>query len=203
MGTWESFETPKNWEFDCRGQNTSPWCVLYTVGKVLKCKCRKWPYMSHLDICSTSYGRKKGWESNWQFDSRPLKGKNQFDPGMCRWNATHRWKVVKESYKFASELIPIGGLSKELWTPKILGVQIGTVSGLLLGSPEKKCHSNVGVASKRREYYMGEGGGFPRGRAVVSHVSPGSRVTCPSIESASECELTNLLVGLTQVRVTK
>jgi hypothetical protein len=24
MGTWESFGTPKNVEFDCRGQNTSP-----------------------------------------------------------------------------------------------------------------------------------------------------------------------------------
>jgi len=24
MGTWESFETPKIFEFDCRGQNTSP-----------------------------------------------------------------------------------------------------------------------------------------------------------------------------------
>jgi hypothetical protein len=29
--------------------------------------------MSHLDIFSTSYGKKKGHESNWQFDSRPLK----------------------------------------------------------------------------------------------------------------------------------
>jgi hypothetical protein len=24
MGTWESFETPKTSELDCRGQNTSP-----------------------------------------------------------------------------------------------------------------------------------------------------------------------------------
>ncbi len=24
MGTWESFETPKTSEFDCRGQNTLP-----------------------------------------------------------------------------------------------------------------------------------------------------------------------------------
>jgi hypothetical protein len=43
---------------------------------------------------------------------------------------------------------------------------------------------------------MGEGGGFPRIRAVVSHVSPGLPMACPSIESAPECELTNLLVGL-------
>jgi hypothetical protein len=47
-------------ELDCRGQNTLHWGVLYTVGKVLKCRCPKWPCMSHLDICNTSYGRKKG-----------------------------------------------------------------------------------------------------------------------------------------------
>ncbi len=32
--------------------------------KVLKSRCLKWPRMSHLDICSTSYGQKKGQESN-------------------------------------------------------------------------------------------------------------------------------------------
>ncbi len=50
---------------------------------------------------------------------------------------------------------------------------------------------------------MGEGGGFPRIRAMVSRVSPRSPVACPNTESAPECELTNLLVGLMQVRVTK
>jgi hypothetical protein len=50
---------------------------------------------------------------------------------------------------------------------------------------------------------MGEGGGFPRVQAVVSHVNPGLHVAYPSIKSAPECELTNLLVGLMQDRVTK
>jgi hypothetical protein len=53
---------------------------------------------------------------------------------------------------------------------------------------------------------MGEGGGFPRVHAMVnnvSHVSLGSPMACPSIASAPECELTNLLVSLMQVRVTK
>jgi hypothetical protein len=59
-GTWESSGTPENSELDCRGQNTSHWGVLYIVGKVLKCRCPKWPRMSHLDICVTSYCRKKG-----------------------------------------------------------------------------------------------------------------------------------------------
>jgi hypothetical protein len=62
-GTWESSETPENSEHDCRGQNTLHRGVVYTFGKVLKCRCPKWPCMSHLDICSTSYGRKKGRES--------------------------------------------------------------------------------------------------------------------------------------------
>ncbi len=75
-------------------------------------------------------------------------------------------------------------------------------SGLLLGSRgTKKSHSDVGAAERRREYYMGEGGGFPRVRAVVSLVSPGSLVACPNTKSAPKNELTNLLVGLMQIRV--
>jgi len=72
-GTWKSSGTPKNSEFDYMGQNTLYWGILYIVEKVLKCRCPKWPCINHLDICCTSYSRKKGHESNWQFDSRPLK----------------------------------------------------------------------------------------------------------------------------------
>jgi hypothetical protein len=60
MGTWESSGTPETSKFDCRGQNTSPWGVFYIIGKLSKCRCRKWPHMSHLDICNTSYEKKKG-----------------------------------------------------------------------------------------------------------------------------------------------
>jgi hypothetical protein len=70
-------------------------------------------------------------------------------------------------------------------------------------SPEKKCHLNVSAMGKRREYYMGESDGFPRVQAVVSHVSLGLPVTSPSTANALECELTNLLIGLMQVRITK
>ncbi len=145
MGTWESSETPKTSEFDYRGQNTLPWGVLHVIGKLLKCKCRKWPRMSHLDICSTSYGKKKGRESNWQFDSRPLKVKSRPDPGVWRWSVTHHWKTLNEKYKFTLDLIPIWGLSKELWTHKVPRVQIGTLLGLLLGSLGTKSHSDVGA----------------------------------------------------------
>jgi hypothetical protein len=128
--------------------------------------------MSHSNICSTSYGQKKGRESNWHFDSRPLKVENRPNPGVCRWSATHHWKDLEESYKFALDLVLIRGLSRELWAPKVPGVQFGTVSGLLFGSPGIKSHSDAGAMEQRREYYMGEGGGFLWVRAVVSLVSP-------------------------------
>jgi hypothetical protein len=48
---------------------------------------------------------------------------------------------------------------------------------------------------------MGEGDGFPRVRAMVSLMSPKLPVACPNTKGAPECELTNLLVSLMQVRV--
>jgi hypothetical protein len=72
-GNLESSRTPENLELEFRGQNTSHWGVLYNNGKFLKCRCPKCLHMSHLDICSPSYGQKKGRES----DSQPLKVGNQ------------------------------------------------------------------------------------------------------------------------------
>jgi len=201
IGTWETFGTLETLEFDCKGQKTSHWGVIYIIGKLSKCRCLKWARMGHLDICSTSYGKKKGRESNWQFDSWPLKVGNRPDPGACRESATHCWKALGESYKFASNLIPIRGLSKELYSHKIPEVQTGTVSGLLFGSPGTKNHSDVSAGERHIVYYMGEGRGFPRIWAVVSHVNLELPVACPNTKGAPESELTNLLVGLIQVRV--
>jgi hypothetical protein len=47
------------------------------------------------------------------------------------------------------------------------GSLAGTISGLHFESPNKMCHLDVASAASCREYYMGEGGGFPRVRAVV------------------------------------
>jgi hypothetical protein len=126
-------------------------------------------------FATPSYGQKKGKESNWQFDSRPLKVKNRPESDVFRRSATWRWKALKESYKISLDLILIGGLSKKLWLPKVLGVQTRTVSGLHFGSLGNKCHLDVASAKSCKEYYMGEGGGFLRVRAVLSQVSP----SCP------------------------
>jgi hypothetical protein len=159
--------------------------------------------MGHLDIYSTSYGKKKDRKSNCQFDSRPLKIKNWPDLDVCKWSATHHWKAFKESYKFTSNCNPIRGLNKKLWPRKISRIQTGTISRLLFGSTGTKSHSNVGATKRHIVYYMGEGGGFPWVWAMVSHVSPELLVTCPNTKGAPECGLTNLLVGLMQVQVSK
>jgi hypothetical protein len=74
-------------------------------------------------------------------------------------------------------------------------------SRLLLGSPGTKSHSDVGATGRHKEYYMGEGGDFLRVWAMVSLVSPKLFVAYPSTKGAPEIVLTNLLVGLMQVRV--
>jgi hypothetical protein len=93
---------------------------------------------SHLDICNTSYGQKKGHESNWQFDSRPLKVRNRHDSLACRQHATYCWKAFNEGYNFASDLITIGGLHKMLCACKVARVPTVAISGFLFGSPETK-----------------------------------------------------------------
>jgi hypothetical protein len=53
------------------------------------------------------------------------------------------------------------------------------------GSPNRDsfgtplCHSDASAAERHKEYYMGEGGGFPRIRAVVSQVNPRLLTACP------------------------
>ncbi len=103
-----------NSEFNYRGQNISHWSILYIIGKLSKCKYRKWARMSHLHICTTSYDKKKGRESNWQFDSQALKVRNRPNSDACRWSVTYHWKALDESYKFASDLIPIRSLRKKI-----------------------------------------------------------------------------------------
>ncbi len=106
-GKMESSGTPKNSEDDLRGQISLHWCVLYINGNFLKCRCPKWPHMDHLNIYSPSYGQKKGRESNWHFDSRPLKVKNRPLPDVASRSATRRWKALDESYNFGLDLVSI------------------------------------------------------------------------------------------------
>jgi hypothetical protein len=94
IGDLESSGAPECLEFNSRRQNTLDWDVFNVIGKVLKCRCPKWPRIGHLDICSPSYGQKKGQESNWQFDSQPQKVGNRPFLDVCRWSVMGRWKAL-------------------------------------------------------------------------------------------------------------
>jgi hypothetical protein len=142
-GKLESSGTPENSEHECRGQISSHLSALDVIEKVLKCRCPKWPRMSHLDICSPSYGQKKGRESKWQFDSRPLKVGNRPVFDVRSGSATRHWKALFEGYNFSSDLVPIEDRSEKLWSSKVPGVQPGTVLGLHFGSPGTKSHSDA------------------------------------------------------------
>jgi hypothetical protein len=61
-----------------------------------------------------SYGQKKGQESNWQFDSQPLKVKNRYDFDVCRISVIWHWKALEESYNLGSKIISIRGQSREI-----------------------------------------------------------------------------------------
>jgi hypothetical protein len=115
----ESSGTLECLELDIKAQNTSHWGVLGVIGKVLKRRYRKWPRIGHLNICSPSYGQKKGRESNCQFDSRPLKVGNRPLPDLRIESAIRRWKDLDEGYKFGSDLVAIRICSRELWAPKV------------------------------------------------------------------------------------
>jgi hypothetical protein len=138
LGTLESSGTPECLEFDNKAQNTSHWGVLGVIGKVLKRRYRKWPRISHLEICSPSYGQKKGRESNWQFDSRPLKVENRPLPDLRIESARCRWKDLDEGYNFGLDLIAIRLFSRELWARKVPGLQPGQFRDSNLGVPGKR-----------------------------------------------------------------
>jgi hypothetical protein len=192
-GNLESSETPENSELDCRGQNTSHWHVLYIIGKVLKCRCPNWFGMSHLDICTTSYGQKKGQESNWSFDSWLVKIGNRPNLGVCRWNAN----IVEKLLRRATSLLCTSSQS-EVWAgsyefPKSRESKPGQFRDSL-GVPDKKPFGCTCRGQMQRVLYGGSWWLPPSpGRGEPSEsVLP---VACPNTESVSKCELTNLLVN--------
>jgi len=180
----ESWWIPECLESDCKGQNLMDWEVFHIIGKILKLRCLKSTRMTHLDIWNISYGQKKGRESNWQFDSRPLKVGNRPDVLMCKQRATYCWKALNKGYNFVLNLTLIGGLHTKLWGPKVIGVPTLVISGLPLGSLETKSHLDVGLVERHRMYYKRGGGGFPQVRAMVSLVSSNLPIARPSTKSA-------------------
>jgi hypothetical protein len=152
----ESQWTPKPSESDCRGRNPSVRKVCYIIEKILKRKCLKWACRTHLDLWNISYGQKKGQESNWQFESQPLKMGNRPNFLACRWRVTYHWKSFNKCYNFSLDLIAIGGLHRKLWAPKVMGVPTLGISGLPFGSLGTKCHLNVALVERHKVTIKGK-----------------------------------------------
>jgi len=114
VGDLESSGTSECLEVDNKAQNTSHWGVLGVFGKFLKRRYRKWCRIGHLDICSPSYGQKKGRESNWHFDSRPLKVGNRPLCDLRIESARCRWKDRDKGYNFGLDFVAIRLGSREL-----------------------------------------------------------------------------------------
>jgi hypothetical protein len=105
------------------------------------------PRIGHLDICSPSYGQKKGHESNWQFDSWPLKVRNRPLSDIRFGSVTWRWKDLNEGYNFGLDLVAIRLCSRELWPFKVLRVPLrqfrDTISGHHFGTPFRESQEFV------------------------------------------------------------
>jgi hypothetical protein len=197
VGDLESSETPECSELNSRTQNTSHWGVLGVIGKVLKLRYWKWPRIGHLDICRPTYGQKKGRESNWQFDSRPLKVGNRPLSDLRIESAICRWKDLDEGYKFGLDLVAIRLCSQELWAPKVPGLHPGRFRDNF-GTPFRESREFVpfgcSPTGRRRVYYREYGGGILP--------SPGRGVSCgpkcpwlvPKPKGVPECELTTWVV---------
>jgi len=147
--------------------------------------------MTDFDTWNTSCDQKKGWESNWQLDSQPLKVKNHPYFLVCRWRATHYWKVLDNSYNIVLNFISIEGLHTKLWAPKI--VRIPTV-----GISKLPGQNDIWVLVLRlgTKYTI-------RGKVVASPKFESWWVlwiyVCPWLVYASKCcnyALTNLLFSL-------
>jgi hypothetical protein len=174
--------TPEFSERNCRVQNPLDWGILHIIGKLLERRCLKWARMTRLDTSNTSYGQKKGHESNCQFDSRPLKVGNCLDFLVCRWCERYYQKALNKGYNFALDLISIRGFHTKSWAPIVAGVPTLGISRFPLGSPGTKCHLGATPVARHIVYYKGEGGGFPQVR-VVTFVSLSLLVACPSTKS--------------------
>jgi hypothetical protein len=141
----------------------------------LKRRYKKWPRIGHSHICSPSYGRKKGRESNCQFDSRPLKVGNRPLPDVRFGSATCRWKDLDEGYNFGLELVAIQLCNRELWQFKVPGVPPGQFRDSISGVP-RICAIWMPPPWRAAENTIGSKVvAYSRVRAVVSLVCPSAR----------------------------
>jgi hypothetical protein len=132
--------------------------------------------MIHLSAYNTSYGQKKVWESKCQFDSQPLKVRNHLELCVCKYHAAYSWKGFDKGYNFPLDIASIKYLHKKLWVSKVPGVLISKISRCLTWKSQKKWHLGATPMASHKEYYKGEGDGFPQ---ILDHAASCESVIRP------------------------
>jgi hypothetical protein len=89
----------------------------------------------------------------------------------------------RQGIQLCFSLISIGGLHAKLWACKVMGVPIVRILGLPLGSPETKCHLDVGLMKRHKIYYKREGDGFPQVWTMMNLVNPSLFVVHPNTKN--------------------
>ncbi len=167
-----------------KSQNSLDWKVPYTIRNFLRFKCLKWACMIHLNTYNTSYGPKKGQKSKCQFDSWPLKVRNCLELHAYRGHATYLGKFLTRVITFFLNHTSIGGRHKKLWAFKMARVSILGISRFFTWESWKKWHLDATSMANHKEYYKGEGGGFPQVRVVVNFMSPCMLMVHPCTKNA-------------------
>jgi len=153
VGDLESSGTPECLELNSKAQNTLHWGVLSVIGKVLKRRYRKWPCIGNSDICSPSYGQKKGRESKWQIWLPTTKSQEstcsrrpnwECDTALERsWQGLQLWFRPRRDQTLQSGVMAV----------QSSGSPAETISGFHFGSPNKMCHLDVVPMASCKEYY--------------------------------------------------
>jgi hypothetical protein len=194
-GKLESSGTPKNSELDWRGHNTLHWGVFYINGKVLKCKCPKWPCMIHLDISSPSYGQKKGRESNWQFDSRPLKVRNRPESDVCKRSATWRWKAQRD-LQDCFRPHPNRRSEQKVMVTQSPGSANWDSFGTPLWESREKVPFGCSLGGELQRILYGRKWWLPPSPGHGESSESKLPVACPNTKGVPKCELTHLWLVL-------
>jgi hypothetical protein len=156
--------TPETSESDLKGQNSMACGVFYIIEKLLELRCLKWARITHLEIWNTSYGQKKGRESNCQFDPIWLLTRKSRESTRFTWLQTTCHIPLESSWRELQLCFRLHFDPKS--ARKVMGLQSpGNHNCRDFGSPAgvsgEKSHLDVGPVERSKVYYKGEGGGFP------------------------------------------
>jgi hypothetical protein len=194
MGTWDSLGTPKSSEFDCKGQKPCIGALFISLKSYRSVDVENglawaiWTYAALVVV------KRKGRESNWQFDSRRLLESTRPRCVQVEWGTplkSSRWEL-QLCFRHRSD-----PRSKQ----RVIVLQSYGSRNLssFRTPPWDSCDKkpfDVGAVWRHKEYYMGEGGGFPWVWAMVSLMNAELPAACFSTKGVPASDLPNLLVGL-------